>query len=335
MHPHRSAATPARTHTTVLAVLLAVVAVLLLGACSGGDAASEGAVEPARGDARAGAGAPEEAADGGGGDQAGDQAGGSADDSAGEADGPGEEGSGALDDSLPGVGASGGSGRRVVTSSIDVAVTDVEAAARQVRTLAERAGGEVSRESSQGGDSPRAEIELRVPVRDTSGVLADVAALGEEVGRTAESEPVETRLVDLESRTATQRAGVERIRALLGQATSLDDVLALEAELTRRQADLESVDAQRAALADLAALATVTVRLTTPEDVEQPRADVPPFLRGLEAGWDALARSTTVVLVVLGALLPFAVVVGLAAGAAVVATRRRGRARVDAGAPTE
>ena len=173
----------------------------------------------------------------------------------------------------------------------------MQAAAREVRALAGRLGGEVADESSQGGEQARAEIVLRVPVGDTAGFLEEVAGLGEEVARTADAEPVETRLVDLESRTATQRAGVERIRSLLEQATTLDDILALETELTRRQADLESLDAQRAALTDLAALATVTVRLTTPDDVVEPEPELPPFLSGLQSGWDALAGSTTVLLV--------------------------------------
>jgi hypothetical protein len=113
----------------------------------------------------------------------------------------------------------------------------------------------------------------------------------------------------------------------------LEDVLALEAELTRRQADLESVDAQRAALADLASLATVTVRLTTPEDAEIPGPELPPFLQGLEAGWEALLASTDVVLVVLGALLPFAAAGAVVVGSLVLALRLlRGR-RAPAGRP--
>lgn len=213
-----------------------------------------------------------------------------------------------------------GQGRQVVTSTIDVAVTDVPAAARRVRDVALVAGGFVAGESSVGGEGARSEIVLRVPVGVTTDVLTDVAALGEEVARSADSEDVEATLVDLESRIATQQAGVGRIRALLGEATSLDDVLSLEAELTRRQADLESVQSQQAALADRAALATVTVVLTQPDDVEVDQA-LPPFLDGLGAGWDALVSSTTVVLVVLGALLPF-VVVGLLAAAVVLAVVR-------------
>lgn len=256
-------------------------------------------------------------------------------DSGGVADAPAQEeaaGSGGAqdgDEDQASVGAgvtlgASGQDRQVVTSSIDVAVEDVPAAARRVRDLALVAGGFVSGESSVGGEQPRAEITLRVPVDSTTDVMADVAGLGEEVSRTTDSEDVETRLVDLESRSATQRAGVERVRALLERAESLEDVLALETELTRRQADLESVVSQQAALADRAALATVTVLLTRPADVETAVAPLPPFLSGLGAGWEALVASTTVVLVVVGALLPFTVV-ALVLGAAGWSVLRAGR----------
>jgi hypothetical protein len=289
----------------LLAVALALVALLLLGACSAGESSSDGdAAEPAVG------GAPEAASDG--------------DDSVAREEGD----QGADEGSSGGVVDPGSTGRQVVQASIDVAVEDVEVAAEQVRLLADRVGGSLARESSSStGERPRAELTVRVPVAETTQVMADVAALGEEVSRTTDSEVVETRLVDLESRTATQRAGVERIRALLEQAESLEDVLALEAELTRRQSDLESVDAQRAALADMAAMSTLTVVLTLPDDVEASEEPLPPFLDGLSAGWEALVASTTVVLVVVGALLPFAVVAAVLGGLVLLAVRLAGRRR--------
>ncbi|WP_380168956.1 DUF4349 domain-containing protein [Jannaschia sp. R86511] len=313
--------------------LLLLVLALGLSACAGSATSAEDA-----GAADQAVPAPLAGRDdaGGGGDLAGDDLAGEA------ADEDGQAQAGVADDAAAGDGAAGGEGsagadavdvgaagvaqgRRVVTSSVDVAVDDVPAAARRVRAAAVAAGGFVAGESTTGGERPRAEITVRVPVEAGPDLLTAAAALGEEVARSAESEDVEATLVDLESRTATQRAGVERIRALLQEATSLEDVLALEAELTRRQADLESVQSRQSALADRAALATVTVVLTRPADVDVP-TPAPPFLSGLAAGWDALLASTAVVLVVLGALLPF-LVVALVLGAALLGALRLRRSR--------
>lgn len=329
---------PARSAwlVTVLALLSLALATLLAG-CAGSDSATEdaGGADSADGLAAVEA-APEadSAADGAVDDEAGRDAGEGADAVSG-----GEAGvdDGEVDVAL-GASTATQTGRRVVTTTVDVVVEDVAAAAQRARDLAVVAGGFVAGESTTGGEQPSAELVLRVPVQGVADLTADVAALGEEVSRTTEDEDVENTLVDLESRVATQRAGVERVRALLAEATSLDDVLALERELTRRQADLESLDARRAALADRAALATLTVRLGLAEDVLAAEVEeVPPFLQGLTGGWEALVASTGVVLLVVGGLLPWAVALAALGGLAwlvVRVVRRSGAGGRTAARPT-
>ncbi|MFC5381768.1 DUF4349 domain-containing protein [Aquipuribacter nitratireducens] len=312
---------PARSAVlvTVLALLSLALATLLAG-CAGADSATEDA---GGGEEFVGAeAAPEaEAAQDGPVDGADQDAG--ADEAGGEAaSDPDAEAAAADVDVALGASTATQAGRRVVTTTVEVAVDDVADAARRTRDLAVVAGGFVAGESTVGGEHPSAELVLRVPVQGVGDVTADVAALGEEVSRTTEDEDVENTLVDLESRVATQRAGVERVRALLAEATSLDDVLALERELTRRQADLESLDARRAALADRAALATLTVRLGLPDDVRAAEVEeVPPFLAGLTGGWEALVASTGVVLLVVGGLLPWVVALAVLGGLVWLAVR--------------
>ena len=84
----------------------------------------------------------------------------------------------------------------------------------------------------------------------------------------------------------------------------------VEAELARREADLESLQAQLAKLRDVTDLATIEVTLVSPDRVVQPPKDEDDlgFASGLRGGWDAFVGITLVVLTVLGALVPFAVV---------------------------
>jgi Domain of unknown function (DUF4349) len=216
-----------------------------------------------------------------------------------------------------------------VRVELTVAVPDVARAAADARDLAVRSGGYVAAESSTGGDDPAAVLRLRIPVDRADTAVGDLAALGEERTRTVDSEDVEDRLVDLESRTASARESIARVRALLERAADLEDVVLLERELAARQADYESLEAQRAALADLAEFATVTVDLVA--DGRDAGDEVPAFLGGLDAGWRALVATTSVALAVLGAVLPF---LGAAALGAVpvwaVVRWRRDRRRVPA-----
>ena len=87
------------------------------------------------------------------------------------------------------------------------------------------------------------------------------------------------------------QASVDRVRALMSQATKLADIVTLEAELSRRQADLEATQTQLAALEDAVSLAPVEVRLSTDEKVLEEADDDTGFLAGLTAGWTAFTGS--------------------------------------------
>ena len=242
--------------------------------------------------------------------------------------------------------------RRIRRGSVSVEIDDLTKAAGQVRDLAASLQGYVSDESiglesvpdvsfDEGADEPspplvlgpgEARLVMRVPSDAMPEAMDRVADLGTELSRWSTETPVETALVDLESRIATQTASVQRVRDLLDQATSLDDVVQLESELSTREADLESIQAQQAALAGKAAMATVTAVLQTPDRAAEVD-DGDGFLAGFTAGWDALETSTVALLTVLGALLPFAIVAALVA-AGLLTWRRSVRRQHQRPTPT-
>jgi hypothetical protein len=304
-----------RTAARMAAALLAVG---LLAGCSGSDSAGSTG-EPAA----------DQAPEGGG-----DAGGGAARD--------GDEGTGGQAGGEAGGTEVDVAERKVTRSQVTVEVDDLAASAARVRELAEEAGGEVADESlnldedgtydqgyygqeqyggSYGSDDPavpaprvqagpgEAVLVLRVPP-DTAGDTVDAAAgLGEEKGRWTSSTSVETTLVDLETRIESQTRAVEQAQALLVRAQDLDDVVMLENEVNRRTADLESLEARRASVQEQVDRATVTVVLRLPGGT--PPEDRAGFLGGLEAGWNALVSSGAVLLVVVGALLPWAVLLTL------------------------
>ena len=115
-------------------------------------------------------------------------------------------------------------------------------------------------------------------------------------------------------------------KGFLGEATDVNQIAGLEGELTRREAELASVEAQRRSLADQVALSTVTVVFdaarSDPAPVEDDDRTLPTFLGGLEAGWDAAVAVVAVLLAGAGLLLPF---LPLLVVAALVWRWRRGR----------
>lgn len=236
--------------------------------------------------------------------------------------------------------ASLGGRRQVRTADLGLQVTDLRVSAARVRALATAAKGYVQDEKTStdpvpvplpadsGVRSPQPSgqsvLTVRVPEQGLDRLMDQVAALGRQVSRGQSSDDVTDRFVDVASRLRTQRESVARVRVLLDRATTIGQVVQVESELTRRQADLESLEARLAALSDQSTLATLTVSLspvlTAPATPVAPGA----FVDGLRGGWQAMLASVAVALRVLGALLPFGVLAALV-GVPVAAIMRRRR----------
>ena len=230
-------------------------------------------------------------------------------------------------------------GRDIVyRGGVTVAVRDVATAADRVESMVLAVGGVVADESSTRAPGRRglgdAHLTVRVPPQDFGGTLDRVGGLGRELERTRSARDVTTELADVDSRVRTQERSVARVRTLLARADTIGEVVQIESELARREADLESLQAQLARLKDVTDLSTIEVLLVArdearPAPVED---DDLGFVAGLRGGWDAFGEIVLVVLTVLGALLPFLVVAALL-GLPTYALLRRNR-RPATTAPT-
>jgi hypothetical protein len=216
----------------------------------------------------------------------------------------------------------------IYTGSINVRVDSVVPAADRAIALTLGLGGIVAgdnRSLSNGGS--QATLVLRVPADKFASTLDSLAQLGTEEGRQVTAEDVTDKLVDLDARIAAQRASVDRVRALLAQAQSIADIVSIEGELTRRQADLDSLVQRRAAMSGLVDLATITAVLYGPSGPVVTTKKDTGFLAGLRNGWHGFVASIAVLLTVAGWLLPWAVAIGVPVLVAWLIVRRRRRRR--------
>jgi hypothetical protein len=156
-----------------------------------------------------------------------------------------------------------------------------------------------------------AEITISVPSTELDRVIAELGSVGKVIRSTSSSENVGGQIVDTASRLETMRVSVERVRAFLKDAKDLSQIVAMEAELTRRQSDVEALEAQLASLKGSVARSPIQLSLTTEPNAIAEEPDQAGFIVGLKGGWDAFTGSATVLLTVVGALLPFLVVLAL------------------------
>ncbi|MFI8419381.1 DUF4349 domain-containing protein [Streptomyces sp. NPDC085479] len=299
------------------AALLLAASLALTAGCAGGasDATGAKAAAPAAGEAADGA-ARQDGTTGGSG---------------------GSGGSAGAKGDAKGEAAKAPAAQHVIrTASLSVEVEKVAETADRVRAVAASAGGRVESETTERVEDryDHSTMVLRVPQERYDHVLSELAGTGTLLARKAEAQDVTDQVVDVESRIATQRASVARVRALMDRAERLADVVTLEGELSRRQADLEALLAQQASLKDRTSLATITLSLTEKERpvVEDERTDDsrPGLGESLSGGWGALTAVVAWVLVVLAALAPW-LAVALGAYAVwrwVVRPRLRARAAV-------
>ncbi len=185
---------------------------------------------------------------------------------------------------------------------------DPVAAAAQVATTVERLGGRVdSREIQAGfeGAPGSASLTVRVPAESLDEAVADLGTLGEVERYRESTRDVTDAVVDLDARIEAGEASVARVEEFLARAQDATELLATERELSQRQADLESLKAQRAALAGQVAMSTLSVSLAAPGGAVVERPGPRTFGDGLSAGWRALWSALRGLTVVVGVLLPW------------------------------
>jgi Domain of unknown function (DUF4349) len=214
-----------------------------------------------------------------------------------------------------------------MSASLDLRVKDIGAAAARVRrigaglqaiVLSEQLGkggpGDATPLSGSGESSTRfgglGTLTLSVPADKLDAALDQLTAGVTVLQRSTSSQDVTSQYVDTQSRLKTMSASVERVRALMSLAKDLGQVVALESEMSRREADLESLESQLDALKNSVERSTLTVSLSTAGN--EPVTDNA-FLAGLRSGWDAFTASASGLLKAVGALLPFVLFMSLLA----------------------
>lgn len=191
---------------------------------------------------------------------------------------------------------------------ITLRVDNVTEAAASVRLLAVEYKGRVTWEEindSSSRSGAYSTITLAVPSDKLDAALDSLAKIGTVESRSISATDVTEEVVDVNSRIATMRESIDRLNALMKKSGSVADIAAIEGELTKRQAELDSLLTRQKYLATLVEMSPITVTLV-PKGAEYSQPN--PFVEGLQQGWAAFTGSITFLIALIGALLPFAVV---------------------------
>jgi hypothetical protein len=164
----------------------------------------------------------------------------------------------------------------VKTGEVTLEVENVSNALSRVRAMAIELGGYVG--GAQAGTlNDSATVTLRIPAArfdDAFSRLHEIAA--KVLVESTREEDVTSTVVDMQARLKNLQASAAQYRVLVGRASSIDDILAVQSRLDEVQGQMEQITAQLKALTNQADLSTLTVTL-------QPRAQP---IKEASTAWD-------------------------------------------------
>ena len=205
----------------------------------------------------------------------------------------------------------------VKTASMTITVANTSEAADKAAVIVEKADGRVDSRSedagSTGGFARTSEV-LRVPVAKLDGVVRDLKALGEVQNAETRSEDVTAQRVDLDARMKALQTSVDRLLGIMRDAKDPDALINAESALSQRQADLDSLRAQREQLGDRIQYSTVDVTFVAEQIGGPAPKQYVGFTGQIERGWDGLVSVVSDLVLLFGLLLPWLGVLVVAGG---------------------
>lgn len=157
------------------------------------------------------------------------------------------------------------------TGTIEIVVENSEETIDAIGAQVNAAGGwVVSSNLSRRGEAKAGNITVRVPVQQFEAMMNEIEAMAVEVlDSSTTGQDVTEEYVDRRARLENLEATAARVRSFLEDAQDVEDALAVNAELSRLEGEIEAIRGRLQYLEQSAAFSTITVHIT-PDALAQP-----------------------------------------------------------------
>lgn len=206
----------------------------------------------------------------------------------------------------------------IIEMHVTMSSDDIQRTVASITANASTLGGGVASSDVDFGDradpnrsAGYAVLVIKVPPEAVDRLLSGLDGSGEVLRINQTAQDVTEQLVDLGVRIENAAESVANVRAFMEQAANLDDLVKLEGELTRRQTELERLEAQQRNLSERVAFSTITIEVVPTSSVPEPVDDDTSVGGALRTGWDAFTSLLFGIVYVLATLLPFLVVAAI------------------------
>lgn len=219
--------------------------------------------------------------------------------------------------------------RQIIRNAdLSLEVSNLDEALNRATEIVSRVGGLVTAsrlgggpEGQAGGGNRWASLTLRAPADRFDAAMVELRRLGRVVAENQSTQDVTEEYIDLEARAVNLEEQERRLRALLGRAVKIEEIMQVENELARVRTEIDGLRGRQRFLADQAAYSTVGLNLR----------ETPLAAKTIEApGWKGVGQRAAAafiravnglltvgagLLVVIAAVLPVFLVLGVLAGA--------------------
>jgi hypothetical protein len=161
------------------------------------------------------------------------------------------------------------------------------------------------------GQGAYAVLVVKVPPDGTDRLLAGLDDTGTVRSINQSAQDVTEQLVDLDVRIQNARQSVTNVREFMDRTENLSELVTLEGELTRRQTELEQLEAQQRELSERVAFSTITIEVVATDSLPEPEPDKG-IADAFGDGWDAFVTVLFAIGYALAVLAPFIVLAAIA-----------------------
>ncbi len=195
------------------------------------------------------------------------------------------------------------------TGSVSLISNNAQDVALEVIELVKQFDGSINQEDTRiVDDLEYANLVVQVPDSELEAFIAEVKDLAQNTAASISELNVTLTLTDLDARIASLDSTISKLSELQQQATTVADLVAVEAELATRTSERDSLVAQRDVLRNQVAQSTVYIDIS-PDPGKSTNS--PDFIGGIESGWQALINLGAGAVTLLGFIVPIVLFIGL------------------------
>ena len=218
----------------------------------------------------------------------------------------------------------------IYNATLDVVVENFGQVVARVQELARDHNAIIAKSSidTASGRPRSGSWTIRVPVAGYRDFLEAAGSLGELQRRTEDSREVTAEYYDLETRIRNKKLEEDRLLKHLEESTGkLEDILAVEKELSRVRTEIEQMEGQLRVLQDLTALSTVTLNISE-LDFFVP-SESPSFVNQVRRAWtrsiDGIVMASRNFAIAVVAVVPWLIILSPLVILWLIRRRRRSR----------